>query len=105
MGQLLQALTPLQGCLRCAGLHCSRAQLPQPQNSQLKVARHAQRLVQLLLLPRAPLQLIPPIAVGRAAYVNSSKQTAPPVFSEPVAQATLVLAKPETPAAQLAQME
>lgn len=35
----------------------------------------------------------------------NSTQTAPPVFSEPAAQATLVLAKPETPAAQLAQME
>lgn len=67
-GQPPQALTPLQGCLHCAGLHCSRAQLPQPRNSQLKVARQAQRLVQLLLLPRAP----PP-----AHPINSSGESSP----------------------------
>lgn len=43
--------------------------------------------------------------MGRTDHVSSFKQTAPPVFSKHTAQVSLVLAKPETSAAQSAQME
>jgi len=45
------------------------------------------------------------IAMGRAGHISSFKQAAPPVFSKHMAQVTLVLVKPETSAAQSAQME